>query len=81
MPTDMKTSVSKWGNSLGVRIPKPFADEAGLTPGEIIDMILKGGNIVLIKPKYTLGELIDSITPENLHGEDDFGQPMGNEIW
>ena len=40
MPTDMKTSVSKWGNSLGVRIPKPFADEAGLTPGEIVEMIL-----------------------------------------
>ena len=33
------------------------------------------------KPKYTLEELLDGITEENLHGEIDFGKPSGKEIW
>jgi antitoxin component of MazEF toxin-antitoxin module len=33
-----------------------------------------------IKPvKYTLQELLDKITPENLHPECDYGKPVGKE--
>lgn len=30
--------------------------------------------------KYTLQELLDKITPENLHPEYDYGKPVGKEI-
>jgi antitoxin MazE len=33
------------------------------------------------RPRYTLEELIRSITEENRHGETDWGPPVGNEIW
>lgn len=33
------------------------------------------------RPRYTLEELIRSITEENRHGETDWGQPVGNEFW
>ena len=32
------------------------------------------------KAKYTLEELVDGITPENIHPETDWGPPVGNEI-
>jgi hypothetical protein len=29
----------------------------------------------------SLAELVGRVTTENLHGEVDFGQPMGGEAW
>jgi len=33
------------------------------------------------KPRYALDELLDQMTPENVHGEIDSGPPVGREIW
>jgi antitoxin MazE len=39
----------------------------------------------VVKPKirrrYSLDELVNAITPENLHGEIDSGAAVGNEFW
>jgi hypothetical protein len=32
------------------------------------------------RPRYTLDELLAPVTPDNLHGEVDFGPPVGREI-
>ncbi len=32
----MQTTIRKWGNSLGLRIPKAFAEEAGVSAGSEI---------------------------------------------
>ena len=39
----MVTKIQKWGNSLGVRIPKSFAREAGITEGTLVDISPEGG--------------------------------------
>jgi antitoxin component of MazEF toxin-antitoxin module len=31
--------------------------------------------------KYTLAQLLAGVTPENVHGEVDFGRPVGKEVW
>ena len=31
-------------------------------------------------PKVTLRDLVARITPENLHGEQDWGKPVGREV-
>jgi len=36
----MKTRIQKWGNSLALRIPKSFADEAGLEQDSSVEMSL-----------------------------------------
>lgn len=41
----MKTRVQKWGNSLGVRIPKSFANEIGIEQGASIQMVIEEGAI------------------------------------
>ena len=77
-------TVAKWGNSLAVRIPQHLAKEINLTEGAEIEFVLSNGMLV-IKPqtycRYSLEELVQAITPENLHGEIDYGIAMGDEVW
>lgn len=81
----MKTQVQKWGNSLALRIPKGVAEELGLTQGGSVDVRVQGGALVVTptRPKYTLAELLDRMTPENMpHDADlDWGEPVGQEEW
>ncbi len=79
----MRTQVSKWGNSLGVRIPKAYAEELGLCEGATVEVKVSGRKLVLepVRPQYTLEELVAGITPKNRHGETDWGRPVGRESW
>lgn len=81
----MKSKIQKWGNSLAIRIPKSFAVQTEIEQDSIIDLSVIDGKIIVEpekkKPKYTLEELLDGVTEENLHGEIDFGKPSGKEIW
>jgi antitoxin MazE len=82
MPND--TQVSKWGNSLAVRIPLGIAKEARLTEGDRLTLnISRDGSIVLrpTRRKYELRELVSQISPKNLHSETDWGLPAGKETW
>jgi antitoxin MazE len=78
----MEAVVKKWGNSLGVRIPNHFVRELSLRDGSFVDINEKGKAIV-IKPveKNKLSEMLNQITPENLHKEIKTGRPVGKEIW
>jgi antitoxin MazE len=81
MPT--KTQLARWGNSLGVRLPKSVALEAELAEGDTVDVSVDNGAIVIrpSRPRYTLDELIGRITSRNRHGENDWGAPVGHEVW
>jgi antitoxin MazE len=79
-----KTRVQKWGNSLAVRIPKSFAEEAGLERETAVDLSMADGKLIIIpvaKPKPSLTQLLSRITDDNLHKEVDTGSTVGNEIW
>lgn len=79
----MVTRVRKWGNSLGVRLPKAAADEARLSDGSEVDVRVKNGAVVLKplrKARFELDELLAAVRPENLHAEVDFGEPKGREL-
>lgn len=43
----MRSRVQMWGNSLGLRIPKRFADDTGLVPGAEIDLEVVDGSLVV----------------------------------
>lgn len=81
----MKSKIQKWGNSLAIRIPKSFAVQTEIGQHSVIDLSVSDGKIIVEpekkKPKYTLEGLLDNVTEENLHGEIDFGKPVGKEIW
>lgn len=80
----MQTKVQKWGNSLAVRIPKSFVLEVGLADDMPVDLSLVDGKLVvtpLVRPEFTLDELLAQVTDENLHQEIDTGEPVGAEAW
>lgn len=78
----MVSTVSKWGNSLAIRIPQNLAKEINLAEGVEIDLEVINGALVLkpkVRKRYSLSELVMGITPENLHAEIDPGRAVGNE--
>jgi 2-polyprenyl-3-methyl-5-hydroxy-6-metoxy-1,4-benzoquinol methylase/antitoxin component of MazEF toxin-antitoxin module len=54
--------------------------EAGFVDVERIDDRFFQPLLVAMRPMYTLAELLDGVTEENLHPETDWGRPVGNEI-
>ena len=79
----MSTQIARWGNSLGLRLPKAVALEAHVEEGDTVEVSVKGGAIVIraARPTYALDELVAKITPRNRHRESDWGGPVGHEPW
>ena len=80
----MLTKVQKWGNSLGLRIPRTFAADAKVEAGSLVNVSLERGGLMLRparRRKYVLADLLKGVTRRNLHGEVITGEPRGREIW
>jgi antitoxin MazE len=78
----MSVKIQKWGNSLGVRIPKAVIEKVNLSEDSEVEVESKNGMIVIFpaKKKYSLESLLDQITKSNLHQEGEFKEE-GNEVW
>jgi antitoxin MazE len=78
----MHVTASRWGNSLGVRIPKEIVQQVGLAPGASLEIEARGDQIVISLPKrrYRLEDLLVGMTPEAMHDAFDWGPDVGREI-
>jgi antitoxin MazE len=78
----METTVRKWGNSLGIRIPNTIVRELSLEDGSFVDIKDNGKEIIIkLKRKNKLSEMLDNINEKNIHGEIETNGPVGNELW
>ena len=78
----MQARISKWGNSLGVRVPLALAKQAGITDGQTVSLTLEDDRLIIRRSKkFTLKQLLSKITSENLHGEVSTGKRRGREEW
>ena len=80
----MQTKIKKWGNSLALRIPKSFALNAKLKQNELVDISIDKEKIIITpigEKEYSLDELLEGVSADNLHDEFDTGVPVGKEIW
>lgn len=65
----MKTRIAKWGNSLAVRLPKPLAEDLGLSPGREVELRQDGTRLTMETarrqkiPRYRLEDLLSRIKP------------------
>lgn len=78
----MRGTVRKWGNSAAVRLPTSIMQAARLQLDAEIEVREEDGRIVIepIRPPETsLSGLLDRITEANLHGEVEYGEPVGRE--
>jgi len=83
----MKVKVAKWGNSLGLRLPKAAVEATGLKPGVEVDVTVEGSDLRVRQPlpihHYRLEELLaemDRLGPENEPETVDWGPSVGSEI-
>ncbi len=80
----MKTRIQKWGNSLALRIPKAFAEEAGIHADAAVELSLVEGRLLvqpITLPPLRLDDLLRGITNDNLPGEWNTGPAVGKEVW
>ena len=84
----MRTLVSRWGNSLAVRLPKACLEAAGLREGAQIEIVASAGELVL-RPVLTDTEalvaalhaaLARGVSPDP-DPEWERAPPMGDELW
>jgi antitoxin MazE len=56
----MKTTISRWGNSLALRLPRHLLEEARLSEGVCVNIELKDGAIWITptRKKFNLAELL-----------------------
>lgn len=75
-------TIQKWGNSLGVRLPKAFVDQLGLHDGSEIEVAMRDGEIVIrpLRPHYTLQGLLAGCTDDNRHAPIEWGPNVGREV-
>lgn len=77
----MHVQIARWGNSLGVRVPKEIAAEVGLKAGARVEITAEDGRIIIAvaRPVYTLDELLVGMTPDEMHDAFDWGPEVGRE--
>lgn len=79
---EIKKKAQKWGNSIGIRIPKDMADSLHIEEETAVYITLEEDRLIIkpeTKEELSLEEMLEKITEENKHGEIDFGPPVGRE--
>ena len=83
-------AVSKWGNSLGIRIPVTATETLGINSGDCLSYEIRRDEMILRKNKSTArmfeefyGRPFDEITEEVVGSgkELDWGEDVGGEIF
>lgn len=86
----MELTVSKWGNSLGIRIPVNVVKALAIKNGDVIDYELVQDTVILKKSKSTkqlfeefYGKKFKDITAEDIGPgkEFNYGVDVGNEAF
>lgn len=70
----VQVQIAKWGNSLGLRVPRDIAARVGLTEGARVDIeASEDGRIIITRSRrrFTLEELLEGMTPDREHPLED----------
>ena len=82
----MHAKIQKWGNSLGLRIPKSLIQEAHLAEGSDVAISLTEEGVITIHrikaQQYNLSELLQRYPKSKSRTKEvDWGKPIGREEW
>jgi antitoxin MazE len=89
----MTTTVVKWGNSQGIRLPKNLLKNINISENDTVELLVKDNSIIIrksIEKKHQTtmerliefyGEDMTKIRQNNKPEEIDWGKPIGKEIW
>ncbi len=83
----MLTTIQKWGNSKGVRLPKAILDALLLQENDSVEVYAESESIIIRKAtrkrraKISLEERFEGYTGDYQCEEWDTGEPVGREVW
>jgi len=83
----MTTTIQKWGNSQGIRLPKVLLDRLFLSENDKVELVAENDSIILKKAtrkrraNKSLEERFKGYSGNYLCNECDWGEPLGNEVW
>ena len=77
----MQVQLSKWGNSLGLRLPRALAEHIGATEGQRVNIVAEGARLIIepVAPVISLSDLLVNMTPEAMREAFDWGEDAGRE--
>jgi antitoxin MazE len=77
----MQVQLSKWGNSLGLRLPRALAQQIGASEGQKVNIVADGARLIIepVAPAFTLQDLLVNMTPESMREAFDWGEDEGRE--
>ncbi len=83
MQNSMELQIGKWGNSLGIRLPKHVVDALNLGVKDLVSCSVEDGKLILkpvpCRKKYTLDELLAQVQDQSK--EISWGKSEGEEVW
>ena len=84
--TGKTTTVSLWGNSLGLRLPKEAARALGLSAGASVSLSLEGKTLTVTAAAAKTPSLVELLAEMRRlkspkQEEVDWGAPRSNEVW
>ena len=82
----MITKIQKWGNSQGLRLSKALLSDAAIEVGDAVDVAVHEGAVIVtpvrrVRGGHDLRALIRRIPKGYKPGEQDWGSPVGREVW
>ena len=87
----MQTTVVKWGNSHGIRLPNAFLQEIKISENDPVDISIENEKIIIKKINQkdhkTIKQRLIDFYGDNFEQystsskEIDWGKPLGNEVW
>jgi len=83
----MVTTIQRWGNSQGVRLPKIILESMSLRENDQVEIAVFNDSIVIKKTarkrraKKSLEERFRNYDGNHVLKEADWGKPAGKEFW
>lgn len=83
----MQTTIVKWGNSQGIRLPKFLLDSVNLTDNDTVEVTAADDTIIIKKTenkrkRETIQEIFAGYDGGFFQTEEiNWGKSQGNEVW
>jgi antitoxin MazE len=81
----MTATISKWGNSQGLRLPKDIVNSLHLMVGDVVNIFVENDKVIIEpirkeKIVFDINELVSKI-PKNYHTTEEIVSYVGKEEW
>lgn len=81
----MTATISKWGNSQGLRLPKDIVNNLHLMVGDVVNIFVENDKVIIEpirkeKVIFDINELVSKI-PKNYQTSEEIVSYVGKEEW